>query len=628
MPAGTNDFLPFATAGGANVTAQGTWAGAYAPRLTGAANGSTASSADTNKAIRQASFVASGIAQWLANQGTNVPDDGNLVNLVANLNAQLAGSVVASIAALRNLVKTGSGNAFVLGYYAANDGGGGEYWYDSTDLASADNGGTIIVAADGGRWKLVIGSSISVKQFGAKGDNAADDTSAIANAFTAAAALAGQNTGDLTQRRKVFPVIFPKGDYKVTAKTTVPAGVQVCSLDAIIHNALVSSTDFTLVFNAGSHCYPGLTVHCHNQGGVQFGQNGLSADMVVGSVRVMSVGTSVGQIGTRFLGDDFELAAVDIDGGFIAVDYGDGVGNGCTNVRTAMLLSSVPMTGIRISSTSSHILVANCAIDTPHTLGMQVDSAHDIQFPNLSIIGTDALVGAGVCTSGYGVKLGDFSGAAPNDVSDIVLNLTVNNTAQVDNVVGTAIKISNCNQGSITLNASRATLASGNTHRLKNAIEYGAGNGVGLLVQANIDSAVTPTVGVVAGSLVYRNGAGNVNATSDTFSVAAATAAAHAPRFDQVQGLGQTWQDVTGSRTLGTIYTNSTGKAIEVIVSVAQGTNTGNCTVTVAGVAIATYAFNSSFAGSETVPLTFSVPAGATYSVSANQFLSKWAELR
>lgn len=96
-----------------------------------------------------------------------------------------ASRVVASIAALRTLPKTGSPEAFVTGYYAQGDGGGGAYWYDSTDTTSTDNGGTIIVASDGGRWHLSWQGSLNVKQFGAKGDGVSDDTSPINSALSA-----------------------------------------------------------------------------------------------------------------------------------------------------------------------------------------------------------------------------------------------------------------------------------------------------------------------------------------------------------------------------------------------------------------------------------------------------------
>lgn len=89
------------------------------------------------------------------------------------------GKVVSTIAQLKALLKTGNPRAFVLGYYAAGDGGGGAYYYDSTDTTTADNGGTVIVASDGGRWKMASTTVVSAKQYGAKGDGATNDYTAI-----------------------------------------------------------------------------------------------------------------------------------------------------------------------------------------------------------------------------------------------------------------------------------------------------------------------------------------------------------------------------------------------------------------------------------------------------------------
>lgn len=93
--------------------------------------------------------------------------------------------VIDSINAVRALSHATYTRVFVTGYYAAHDGGGGAYQYDPNDTTSADNGGTIIVANDGARWKLQYTGAVSIKQFGCKIDGATDDTTTLQNAITA-----------------------------------------------------------------------------------------------------------------------------------------------------------------------------------------------------------------------------------------------------------------------------------------------------------------------------------------------------------------------------------------------------------------------------------------------------------
>lgn len=78
--------------------------------------------------------------------------------------------VAATIADLRKVDPRKSTTVQTLGYYVIGDQGQGLYRFDSTDTASADDGGTVIVGLANSRWKLVYDDRISVRQFGAKGD--------------------------------------------------------------------------------------------------------------------------------------------------------------------------------------------------------------------------------------------------------------------------------------------------------------------------------------------------------------------------------------------------------------------------------------------------------------------------
>ena len=115
-----------------------------------------------------------------------------------------------SIAALRLRSGTTTANAAkTLGYYAAGDGGGNTFYWDSTSVAT-DNGATIIKptsVSGAGRWLAVDTSCVSLKQCGAKGDGVTIDDAA----WSVFCNLAGDG-------------IIEPGDYKITAHVTVSSG--------------------------------------------------------------------------------------------------------------------------------------------------------------------------------------------------------------------------------------------------------------------------------------------------------------------------------------------------------------------------------------------------------------------
>ena len=114
-----NDFKPFATAENANVTAQADWE--TLPALLSGFMAGKASSAQVNKAIRQASFIAAALAQYTTNKsGLDVLDDGDLNGFITKMSAAFGKDFQALDATLTALAGLATG-ANKLPYFTGND---------------------------------------------------------------------------------------------------------------------------------------------------------------------------------------------------------------------------------------------------------------------------------------------------------------------------------------------------------------------------------------------------------------------------------------------------------------------------------------------------------------------------
>ena len=141
----------------------------------------------------------------------------------------------------------------------------------------------------------------------------------------------------------------------------------------------------------------------------------------------------------------------------------------------------------------------------------------------------------------------------------------------------------------------------------------------GLVHTTQLPAATTSTQGAVALN----------NTLTSTSTTQALTAAQGKVLNDQAFGVGQNWINVIGSRTNGTTYTNSTGKAIVVWVSI-RDTNGNGFFVTINGTSV--LSTTGDLPAGYYYPFIFVVPPNQTYRVSwaggTNNELIDWSELR
>lgn len=145
------------------------------------------------------------------------------------------------------------------------------------------------------------------------------------------------------------------------------------------------------------------------------------------------------------------------------------------------------------------------------------------------------------------------------------------------------------------------------------------------------DNLVIGATGKMTGTVVQSSPS---DTTAGSLLVVGATKAAlgaDVAGTSQLLGVGQTWQDVLGSRALNVTYTNSTGKPIFVSINLSSGATTSAARLIVdtgTPYTVATvYAIQNSF----TAQAYTIVPNLATYqfaTVTGSPIIGGWAELR
>ena len=99
-------------------------------------------------------------------------------------------------------------------------------------------------------------------------------------------------------------------------------------------------------------------------------------------------------------------------------------------------------------------------------------------------------------------------------------------------------------------------------------------------------------------------------------------------RKTAIFGIGQTWQNMTASRSAGVEYTNSTGKPIEVSINIMTAASSGYSFLV--GGSLMFGGHTSSATGTLSLPLNIVIPDNKTYKLDVGSSFAvlTWSELR
>jgi hypothetical protein len=215
---------------------------------------------------------------------------------------------------------------------------------------------------------------------------------------------------------------------------------------------------------------------------------------------------------------------------------------------------------------------------------------------------------------------------AVTTVSGTPSNLVISSGSTLGTINATQSRIAVLainNAGTIELAA--VNIAGGNNLDETGVISTTAEGGAG-----GADSASTIYSTTARSNVAYRviGYVESTQATAGTWATAPSTiqgAGGNALTSMQSLGYGQTWQNVTGSRSFATTYYNTTGKPIAVSVNSNSTSSNGSTTLTIGGQTIQYFDHGNTFNAS----VFGIVPVGASYSVTVNTAsLDNWVELR
>ena len=154
------------------------------------------------------------------------------------------------------------------------------------------------------------------------------------------------------------------------------------------------------------------------------------------------------------------------------------------------------------------------------------------------------------------------------------------------------------------------------------------------IIKAQLGISSTPTnnftLDASAQDGTMKLSRGNAGATTQDVMVVDGTGKATFPSGSEMLGVGQTWQNVTPSHSVGATYTNTTGKPIQVSICGLMVGSSADVLLEIGGIGACRFA-SGAWPVNSYVTLTGVVPLGGAYkviTVSGGFTPLAWLELR